>query len=120
MKAPAFAYARPRSLEQAFGLLEKHGDGARVLAGGQSLVAMLNLRNGGSVQRLFVQPNPRAVAITNDAAEDSMETAFVTRMFARTVGNAPAELDVKTGFDCSPPVEATTGMQTRFRVVRLA
>ncbi len=44
MKAPAFAYARPRSLEQAFGLLEKHGDGARVLAGGQSLVAMLNLR----------------------------------------------------------------------------
>src|ERR1700690_2980957 len=44
VKAPAFAYARPRSLAEAFGLLEKHGDAARVLAGGQRLVALLNLR----------------------------------------------------------------------------
>ena len=44
MKAPAFAYAKPRTLAQAFELLAKHGDGARVIAGGQSLVAMLNLR----------------------------------------------------------------------------
>jgi len=44
VKAPAFAYARPRSLAEAFDLLEKHGDAARVLAGGQSLVALLNLR----------------------------------------------------------------------------
>lgn len=44
MKAPAFAYARPRSLAEAYDLLAKHGDGARVLAGGQSLVAILNLR----------------------------------------------------------------------------
>ena len=44
MKAPAFAYAKPRSLEEAYALLEKHGEGARVLAGGQSLVPMLNLR----------------------------------------------------------------------------
>ncbi len=44
MKAPAFAYARPGILEEAFDLLERHGEQARVLAGGQSLVAMLNLR----------------------------------------------------------------------------
>lgn len=44
MKAPAFAYARPRALEEAFDLLERHGEEARILAGGQSLVAMLNLR----------------------------------------------------------------------------
>lgn len=44
MKAPAFAYAKPRTLAQAFELLAKHGDAARVIAGGQSLVAMLNLR----------------------------------------------------------------------------
>ena len=44
MKAPVFAYAKPRSLEEAYALLEKHGDSARVLAGGQSLVPMLNLR----------------------------------------------------------------------------
>jgi carbon-monoxide dehydrogenase medium subunit len=44
MKAPAFAYTKARTLEQVFDLLEKHGDGARLLAGGQSLLATLNLR----------------------------------------------------------------------------
>ncbi len=44
MKAPAFAYARPASLGEVFTLLAQHGDGARLLAGGQSLLATLNLR----------------------------------------------------------------------------
>ncbi len=44
MKAPRFAYARPVSIAEALALLEKHGDDARVLAGGQSLVPMLNFR----------------------------------------------------------------------------
>jgi len=44
MKAPAFAYAKPRSLEEASMLLSQHGENARVLAGGQSLLASLNMR----------------------------------------------------------------------------
>ncbi len=44
MKAPDFAYARPSSLEEALGLLERHGEGAKVLAGGQSLIPSLNMR----------------------------------------------------------------------------
>src|SRR5258705_11298053 len=44
MKAPRFAYARPASIAEALALLEEHGDNARVLAGGQSLVPMLNFR----------------------------------------------------------------------------
>lgn len=44
LKAPAFAYVRARSLAEVFGLLEKHGDRARLLAGGQSLIATLNMR----------------------------------------------------------------------------
>jgi carbon-monoxide dehydrogenase medium subunit len=42
LKAPSFAYAKPRSLAEAFDLLERPG--AKILAGGQSLVASLNLR----------------------------------------------------------------------------
>ena len=42
MKAPSFAYAKPRSLTQAFDLLERPG--ARILAGGQSLIPSLNMR----------------------------------------------------------------------------
>ena len=42
MKAPSFAYAKPRSLAEAFDLLERPG--AKILAGGQSLIPSLNLR----------------------------------------------------------------------------
>lgn len=44
MKAPAFAYRAPDTLEEALALLAAEGDGARVLAGGQSLMPALNLR----------------------------------------------------------------------------
>ncbi len=44
MKAPSFAYARPDSLAETLALLERHGEAARVLAGGQSLLATLNMR----------------------------------------------------------------------------
>ena len=44
MKAPAIDYIRPRTLEEAVELLARHEDTARVIAGGQSLVAMMNLR----------------------------------------------------------------------------
>ena len=42
MKAPSFAYAKPQSLAEAFDLLERPG--AKVLAGGQSLIPTLNMR----------------------------------------------------------------------------
>jgi carbon-monoxide dehydrogenase medium subunit len=44
VKAPPFAYARARSLAEVFELLAAHGDGAKLLAGGQSLIATLNMR----------------------------------------------------------------------------
>lgn len=44
MKPRPFDYVRPDSVEEAVAVLGEHGDEARVLAGGQSLMAMLNLR----------------------------------------------------------------------------
>jgi carbon-monoxide dehydrogenase medium subunit len=44
MKAPPFAYARARHLTEVFDLLERHGDTAKILAGGQSLMPALNMR----------------------------------------------------------------------------
>ena len=44
MKPVAFRYERPESVEEAVALLAEHGDEAKVLAGGQSLVPMLNMR----------------------------------------------------------------------------
>ena len=42
MKAPSFAYAKPRTLAEAFELLARPG--AKILAGGQSLIPALNMR----------------------------------------------------------------------------
>lgn len=44
MKAAAFDYTRASSVEQAIGLLREHAPSAQILAGGQSLMAMMNLR----------------------------------------------------------------------------
>jgi len=42
LKAPSFAYAKAKSLAEAFQLLERPG--AKILAGGQSLIPSLNMR----------------------------------------------------------------------------
>ena len=44
MKPRPFDYARPDTVDEALAILAEHGDDARVLAGGQTLMAMLNLR----------------------------------------------------------------------------
>ena len=44
MKPPRFDYLLPRSLDEALGLLAQHGEEAKILAGGQSLVPLLNFR----------------------------------------------------------------------------
>lgn len=44
MKASAFNYARASSVDDALDLLALHGDQAKVLSGGQSLMPALNLR----------------------------------------------------------------------------
>lgn len=44
MKPARFEYARPATLDEAVALLAEHGDEAKVLAGGQSLVPLLNMR----------------------------------------------------------------------------
>jgi aerobic carbon-monoxide dehydrogenase medium subunit len=44
MKPPPFEYEAPRSADEAVALLAQHGDRAKVLAGGQSLVPLMNFR----------------------------------------------------------------------------
>lgn len=59
MKPAPFDYVRPASLEQCLQLLSEHGPQALVLAGGQSLVRQLNLR----------QLRPQLVIDINELAE---------------------------------------------------
>ncbi|MFM9882951.1 MAG: FAD binding domain-containing protein [Burkholderiales bacterium] len=44
MKPPIFAYVAPESIEECTALLREYGADAKIIAGGQSLMPMLNLR----------------------------------------------------------------------------
>ncbi|HZB31563.1 MAG TPA: FAD binding domain-containing protein [Streptosporangiaceae bacterium] len=44
MKPPPFAYRAPRTLDEALAALAEYGADAKVLAGGQSLIPLLNMR----------------------------------------------------------------------------
>lgn len=65
MKPAAFDYVRAESVDEVVDLLARHGDDARVLAGGQSLMAVLNMR--------FSQPGV-VIDINRVAGLDRIET----------------------------------------------
>ena len=44
MKPAPFTYAAPTSVDEVIALLDTHGEAAKLLAGGQSLAPMMNLR----------------------------------------------------------------------------
>jgi len=44
MIPPAFEYLRPNTVAEAIQLLEQHGEDAKILSGGQSLIPMMKLR----------------------------------------------------------------------------
>ena len=44
MIPPAFEYLRPKTLPEAVAMLQQHGEDAKILSGGQSLIPMMKLR----------------------------------------------------------------------------
>jgi carbon-monoxide dehydrogenase medium subunit len=100
VKAAEFSYVKPGSLDEVFDLLERHGDRARVLAGGQSLIASLNLRL--SEPELLIDitgvPGLSGVAVsgqtlrigaltTHRQIETSPDIALHLPLLAQAVGN---------------------------------
>ena len=67
MKAPAVDYVRPRSLTEALDLLARAGAEGRVIAGGQSLVAMMNLRVASPGLLIDIARLPELTAVGDDA-----------------------------------------------------
>jgi aerobic carbon-monoxide dehydrogenase medium subunit len=66
MKAPAFDYVRPQSLSEAVGLLAAGGGEARVIAGGQSLMALMNLRVASPALLIDIARLPELAAVAED------------------------------------------------------
>ena len=66
MKAPAVDYVRPNSLTEAVDLLARSGGEARVIAGGQSLLAMMNLRVSSPGLLIDIARLPELMAVLDE------------------------------------------------------
>lgn len=87
MKAPDFDYLRPSSLDEAITLLAHHDGDAMPLAGGQSLMPMLNFRAAapGAVIDLADVKALRGIAKDGDTIRIGAMTRYATLMQDRTV-----------------------------------
>ncbi|MDB5802973.1 MAG: molybdopterin dehydrogenase [Betaproteobacteria bacterium] len=86
MKAPAFDYARPASLAEVFDLLDRHGDEAKLLAGGQTLMATLNMRlsQPGILIDITTLNEPALTGIRSDGATLSIGALVKHREIERS------------------------------------
>jgi carbon-monoxide dehydrogenase medium subunit len=67
MKAAAVEYVRPQSLAEAVGLLAQQRGEARVLAGGQSLLAMMNLRVASPALLIDISRLPELTSVSDES-----------------------------------------------------
>lgn len=68
MKPGSFRYHRPASIDEAVALLAEHGDQAKLIAGGQSLVPMMNMRLAQPQQLIDVNGVAGLESIREDGA----------------------------------------------------
>src|SRR5262249_9361848 len=96
VKPVAFRYERPESVEETLALLAEYGDEAKVLAGGQSLVPVLNMR---LLRPSVVVDINRVLFLDNIRREDgSIYVAALVRQAGPRLG------DVALLRDCLPHV----------------
>lgn len=67
MKAPSFDYTKPKTLDAVFAALAEYGDEAQLLAGGQTLIATLNMRLSEPAMLIDINGVDllRGIALTN-------------------------------------------------------
>jgi carbon-monoxide dehydrogenase medium subunit len=85
VKAPRFSYVRAESVEHVLGLLAEHGEEARILAGGQSLMPTLNMRL--SQPKLLIDINRLAALEGISLRGDNVRIGALARHVA--VANSP-------------------------------
>src|SRR6266702_785729 len=77
MKPAVFSYHRPRTLEEALSLLALHGFDAKVIAGGQSLAPMMNMRFAQPAHVIDLNAVPQLAGITREG--DTLVIGAMTR-----------------------------------------
>jgi CO/xanthine dehydrogenase FAD-binding subunit len=85
MKPPKFDYHAPRSVDEAVALLERYGGDAKVLAGGQSLMPILNFRLARPAALVDINRIPALAYIR----EDNSAVALGAMTRQRTIEFSP-------------------------------
>ncbi|MBX3619086.1 MAG: xanthine dehydrogenase family protein subunit M [Rhizobacter sp.] len=80
MKAQAFRYVKASTLNQVFDLLDEHGEDAKVLAGGQSLIPALNMRLASPSILIDINGVPELTGIS--VSDDTLRIGALTRHHA--------------------------------------
>ena len=86
MKPPPFRYADPGSLDEALAVLASEGDGAKVLAGGQSLIPLLSMRLAAPTTLVDINRVPGLDAV--EVTGDGVRVGALVR-HARLLGDSP-------------------------------
>ncbi|CAB3802870.1 FAD binding domain-containing protein [Paraburkholderia fynbosensis] len=77
MKPTAFSYHRPRTLDEALSLLALHGFDAKLIAGGQSLAPMMNMRFAQPAHLVDLNALPQLKGVTLEP--DTLAIGAMTR-----------------------------------------
>src|SRR5262245_1318985 len=80
MKPPRFDYVAPKSLDEALTSLAQHGASAKILAGGQSLIPLLNFRL--SHPEVLIDINRIADLAYDRVRDDDLAIGALTRQHA--------------------------------------
>lgn len=78
MKPAPFSYARAESAEDALGLLDQHGPESKLLAGGQSLIPLLNFRLARPSVLIDIN-HLRSLRFIRQGPDDAIEIGAIAR-----------------------------------------
>src|ERR1700730_8994459 len=90
MKPATFRYVRPSSLEEAMSALRQHGGDAKILAGGQSLMPLLNFRMLRPAALIDINRIPGLDYVV-ESEDGSLQVGALTRH--RTLETSPVVKD---------------------------
>ena len=88
MKPPSFEYQRAQSFEHACELLSNNGDGTKILAGGQTLIPMLNFRLARPTLLVDISDVPNRNGVVEESAGLRIKATSTHRFVERSLSVA--------------------------------
>ena len=113
MKPPRFDYHAPSSVDEAVALLARYGGDAKVLAGGQSLMPMLNFRLTRPAALVDVNRIPALAYVREDDGAVAFGAMTRQRTIEFSAVVARRRISSRSIFVTRPPTKTAGRIQLR-------